>query len=289
MIRRMLATAKFIAQHPLTRDRPVAALGRFARWQVVSRLRGEVIVPWIGGAWLAVRHGMTGATGNIYCGLHEFADMAFVLHVLRSGDLFVDVGANVGSYTVLATKVCRASSIAIEPDPGTATSLRRNLAINGIERDVEVVEAALGASESRVQFTVGLDTCNRVATKSDSRVREVQMLTLDKILDTREPTMLELDVEGFEAAVLAGAARTLAKSSLIAILTETTTGGVSEQLVDAGFKPASYEPWTRNLSALAGAELGRGRAANALFVRDIDGLRERISAAPRRRILGHWV
>jgi hypothetical protein len=36
-------------------------------------------------------------TGNIYCGLHEFADMGFVLHFLRPGDLFVDVGANIAA------------------------------------------------------------------------------------------------------------------------------------------------------------------------------------------------
>jgi hypothetical protein len=42
-------------------------------------------------------------SGNIYAGLHEFGDMAFVLHFLRAGDLFADVGANIGSYTVLAS------------------------------------------------------------------------------------------------------------------------------------------------------------------------------------------
>jgi hypothetical protein len=46
--------------------------------------------------------GMTGATGNLYVGLHEFEEMAFLLHFLRPGDLFADVGANVGSYTILA-------------------------------------------------------------------------------------------------------------------------------------------------------------------------------------------
>lgn len=66
----------------------------------------EVQFDWIEGARLMVRNGMTGATGNIYCGLHEFTDMSFVLHLLRPDDLFVDVGANIGSYTVLG-KVCK--------------------------------------------------------------------------------------------------------------------------------------------------------------------------------------
>ena len=45
---------------------------------------------------------MHGVTGNVYCGLHDFAEMSFMLHLLRAGDLFADIGANVGSYTVLA-------------------------------------------------------------------------------------------------------------------------------------------------------------------------------------------
>jgi hypothetical protein len=98
----LMQTARFIRRHPLTRNAPVAAIVRFAGWQVASRMRTEIVVDWIGGAKLAVRRGMTGATGNIYCGLHEFAEMGFLLHLLRPGDVFVDVGANVGSYTVLA-------------------------------------------------------------------------------------------------------------------------------------------------------------------------------------------
>jgi hypothetical protein len=43
---------------------------------------------------------MTGATGNVYYGLHEFQDMAFVTHYLREGYLFADIGANIGSYSV---------------------------------------------------------------------------------------------------------------------------------------------------------------------------------------------
>ncbi|MDN2583382.1 hypothetical protein [Aquibium sp. ELW1220] len=70
-----------------------------------SRLQDEVIIDWIDGAKLAVRRGMIGATGNIYCGLHEYVDMRFVLDTLQPGDLFVDIGAPVVSYTVLASKV----------------------------------------------------------------------------------------------------------------------------------------------------------------------------------------
>ena len=128
-----LDTLSFILRHPLNRKRPIASLRRLASWQIASRLHDEVVVEWIGGARLAVKRGMTGATGNVYCGLHEFVEMAFLLHMLRPDDVFLDVGANVGSYAVLASKVCRACSIAFEPDPTAAQFLRRNIYLNAIE------------------------------------------------------------------------------------------------------------------------------------------------------------
>ena len=72
-------------------------------------------------------------TGNIYCGLAEFADMAFVLHVLRAGDLFVDIGANAGAYTLLASSVAGAKTTCFEPVPATyARLLTINPAIKNI-------------------------------------------------------------------------------------------------------------------------------------------------------------
>jgi len=112
-------------------------MARVLRWQIASHIQDEVIVHWIGGTRLAARRGMTGLTGNIYAGLHEFADMAFVLHFLRPCDLFVDVGANVGSYTILASGVVRCHTVAFEPDPLTAAALERNINLNQIADLVE--------------------------------------------------------------------------------------------------------------------------------------------------------
>src|SRR5438874_2610827 len=101
MLSSFLRTWRFIASHPLASRRRRAALSRWLRWQLGSRLLPyPVLYPWIGDAKLVVERGMTGATGNLYCGLHEFFDMALVLHFLRPGDLFLDIGANVGAYTV---------------------------------------------------------------------------------------------------------------------------------------------------------------------------------------------
>ena len=276
----MLNTLSFIIGHPLTRDRPVAAVWRFIRWQIKSRLKHEVQFVWIEGARLIVRNGMAGATGNIYCGLHEFADMAFVLHLLRAGDLFVDVGANIGSYTILASKVCGANSIAVEPDPGTTNSLKKNIAINALGDRVRTVEAALGAEEGTASFTVGLDTVNRMANAEDKQTRAVQVLRLDDVLAGQNPILIKLDVEGFEAEVLAGARETLANPSLLAIETECSDRAVIALLTAAGFKEAFYDPFTR---ALCRAPVWR--QSNALYIRDGEACEARLTTARRFRIL----
>jgi FkbM family methyltransferase len=282
----MIRTLNFITDHPLTRDRPLAALGRFMRWQITSRLREEILVNWLEGARLAARNGMTGATGNIYCGLHEFTDMAFVLHVLQPGDLFVDAGANIGSYTILAAKVCGAEVLAVEPDPGTMTFLRRNLAVNGIEARVETAQCALGARRGTVRFTVGQDTTNCVTTDTHEKAtREVRVESLDNLLAGRKPSLLKLDVEGYEAEVLSGAATALQEQSLVAVQTETDSPSVRDILAGTGFTEVFYDPFVRAFGPKPDKRIG----SNSLFVRDTPACLRRIAHAPHRTVLGHWI
>ena len=233
----------------MNRGQPISTLIRFARWQVQSRIQDEVIFNWIGDAKLAVRRGMTGATGNIYCCLHEYTDMRFVLDTLRSGDLFVDIGANVGSYTVLASKVCGAHAVSVEPDPGTVRSLRRNVEVNGITGKVRIVGSALGSTSGNASFTIGRDTMNRVAKPEDTNVRTLKLSTLDDIMNGETPTLIKIDVEGYEAEVFRGGQATLNNPTLKAIITETLDQEVLEILSKAGFKEAYYDPDRKALSS----------------------------------------
>lgn len=274
--------AELISVHPLTRDAPLAAWGRFAAWQIRSRLQGEVIVPWVGGQKLAVRRGMTGATGNIYLGLHEFADMMLALHFLRPDDLFLDIGANVGSYTVLASGIAGARTIAFEPDPGTAGHLRRNIALNGLGARVEVAGCALGATEGEVWFTAGLDTMNKVTTAGAEGARRVPVRALDDVLAGRSPAMMKIDVEGYEDEMLKGAGRSLRDPALKVIEIETVSPAAEATLRDLGFERLHYDPLSRRL----GGEASMAGSANAAFIRDREMVEERLRSAPKIRVLG---
>jgi FkbM family methyltransferase len=286
-LRTLFGTLAYISGHPLASRRPIAALGRYLWWQAESRLEREIEYDWLDGAKFVASRGMTGITGNIYCGLHEFYEMGFLLHFLRPGDLFVDVGANVGSYTILSAAVCGANVIAVEPDPETAAGLLRNVNLNAVKDRVEVAQIAAGAQAGEVRLTAGRGAMNRVSVETIAPTRLAEVRTLDEIVGRRSPAMLKMDVEGYEAEVLLGAPATLAQPGLLAIVTESWDAAVRDRIESAGFLAHAYDPYARTISR-------PGRAyskysANVLFLRDLDEVRRRVENAPRRKVAGVMV
>jgi FkbM family methyltransferase len=118
---------------------------------------------------------------------------------LHRGDLFVDVGANIGSYTIWAAEL-GADVVALEPSYDTFALLCENVALNKF--NAELIQAAAGAEAGTAKFTAGLDSINRFDDRGSETVRVV---TLDGILGSRIAAGVKVDVEGFELQVLRGA------------------------------------------------------------------------------------
>jgi len=197
---------KYVWNHPLNAHGKLAALWRVLRWQVASRLMpGLIALPYAQGTSLFATRGMTGATGNWYCGLHEVHEMAFVLHLLRPAEHFVDVGANIGSYTVLAGGAVKARVTAVEPIPATFAHLQRNVALNDMNDRVRCCQVGLSDKPGALRFSSGLDTVNHVlAEGEDLPGVDVPVTRLDDLIGQDVPVLMKIDVEGFEGAVLRG-------------------------------------------------------------------------------------
>lgn len=288
-------TLRFIFNHPLTRNRRFAAYKRWLRWQLGSRINlGGSVVEFIGGTRLLAQPGMTGATGNIYCGLHECHDMGFVLHFLREGDLFLDVGANIGSYTVLASGAVGAETICFEPVPTSFQHLMDNIYLNRLVDRVTPLNVAVGSEAGELEMVADQDTVNRVVTDevySGAKVK-VPVVTLDEILAGRVPKLIKMDVEGFETQVLRGAAHTLENSKLEAVLMELNGSGeaygfdeqaVHRNMIDLGFKKCSYNALTRQLRI--GADMS-WYTGNNLYVRNPKLAQDLLSSAKLYTVIG---
>src|SRR5262249_12841355 len=150
-----------------------------------------------------------------------FGDMGFLLHFLRPGDLFVDVGANVGSFSVLASGVVGAKSVALEPVPSTFSVLKLNIAVNGLEQMIEPFCMAAGPRRGRVRFSIDRGPQNRaVADSYSGATADVPVMLLDGVIESACPALLKVDAEGSERGVLEGASKSLLEPTLNAVLLE---------------------------------------------------------------------
>ena len=295
-MRYLLKTLSFILRHPLNQHRKAAALSHFVRWQLGSRLvPGAVAVPFVDSTRLLVQPGMKGATGNIYCGLQDFEDMAFILQSLRPGDLFVDVGANVGSYTVLAAGGAGANCLAFEPVPSTFVNLLDNIRLNNIESKATPRNIAIGAASASLAFTTGLHTVNHVVADGEAvgTTIRVPVEPLDSVLAGSPVTVMKIDVEGFETEVLNGASDAMQRDSLLAVVMELNGSGLRyghdeiqlhQRMLRWGFTTARYDPLQRKLTA---GSAQNNPAGNTLYVRDVDSLQNRLRTAPRHTVQGN--
>jgi len=291
----LFKTLRFVINHPLSRGREFEALSRYVRWQVGSRiLRRTVECEWINGARFFARTGETGVTGNIYVGLHEFAEMGYLLHVLRPEDLFIDVGANAGSYAILASAAIGAASYAFEPVPKTHRRLVENVCLNDIEAKVEHPNIAIGEKPGRLLFTTAEETMNHALADGEhpKDTIEIEVSSLDVILRDESPSLIKIDVEGFETPVLLGAQDTLAKDSLHSVIVELNGSGdrygfdeatIIEMMRDHGFSKYTYDPLCRRLLE---PEIGSIGCDNAIFVKDEKWVNSRIAKAPMVEVNG---
>jgi FkbM family methyltransferase len=291
----IIRTLRYILGHPLNQIAKMAAIKRYVLWQISSRIAlGPTVVPFVNDTHLIVASGMAGSTGSIYAGLHEFPDCALLLHMLRPADIFVDIGANVGVYTVLASGVVGAHTISIEPIPSTFAKLQANIRINDNADRVTSCNIGLGSTDDILRFYTDFDTCNRIATNSDcdSRTIDVHVRPLDEVLEGKAPILIKIDVEGWESEVLAGAYATLQQRSLLGLIVEMNGKdshlseneyAVHECLTKYGFHPYAYEPFTRRLSLLKSKNLS---SENTIYLRNIEAVNERVSDALPFRVNG---
>ncbi len=296
---RFRQSIRFLKSHPLTQKHLIKAIYRYSAFHFVQfiHFNSPCVYPYIGNLKYYASIGEAGITANYYAGLEDFAEMSFLLHFLREGDLFVDVGANVGSYSLLASGMCLAKSIAIEPVPQTFQKLIANCKLNKLEGLIEFDQVALGNKEMDLYFSnLNTSVMNHVISKNDkqinpSRVIQVKQLTLDDLLNIRCPSLIKIDVEGFEFEVLEGASKQLQNSTLKSIIIELNGYGKryghSDDLVirilrEAGFSSYWYDPYHRKLKEL---DSKNDAGFNTIFIRDYEFVAERIASAKKFKVL----
>lgn len=288
---------KSVWQHPFNKKNKFASIFRIFKWQIISRLtKWDLIYPVSANTVMIARNGMTGVTGCIYSGLLEFEDMLFVLHSLNENDLFIDVGANVGIYSVLAAGERGAMVIAMEPIKKTFDILSKNIKLNGLESKVQTLNIGISDSKGELKFVSEQGTINHVLSYKDSNLLSTESVlvdTLDNICSNKEPLIIKIDVEGFETNVINGAKKIIENKNLKAIIIELNGLGIRygfdeksihEFLLEKGFNCFLYEPFSRLFT-----ECNFDGVHNTIYIRDIKFFQNRVKLASTVSIQGKLI
>ena len=145
----------------------------------------------------------------------EKNEIKWLLSFLNPNDLFVDVGANLGLYTILAARVLsQGRVVAFEPAPLVGSLLRLNVLLNNL-RNVTLKSEALSDQVGQASFSVAVDSgfssLRGTERKETFEVLTVDVTSLDVALANigRAPAVIKVDAEGAESMIIRGATSTL--------------------------------------------------------------------------------
>lgn len=242
-------------EHPLTKNEVSKALYRYISFNVIQTVwPKERIYRWINNLKFYAQIGDAGIVANIYYKLFDYEDSMFLIDHLKKDDLFIDVGANVGHYSLLAAGVCEAEVVAFEPIPLTFSKLNRNINLNDLSDKIKILNIGVGEENSFLYFTTNRTVMNSVAIETDNETVKVEVRKLDDELKQKDPIFLKIDVEGFEYFVLKGATEILKNKNLKYIIIELndstlkfghTNQEVFDLLVSFDFVPIRYDAKNR--------------------------------------------
>jgi FkbM family methyltransferase len=173
---------------------------------------------------------------------YEWPVKKFMLDNYKDRDVFIDIGANMGTYTLMMQKF-GVKTFSFEPAKANFKALNINLMLNNFENKAVVYNLGLGSKRSRELFVydpvnTGASHLNSVEvydhdTDGRGKMDEVDIVMLDEMIDTMaisttDRIMIKIDVEGMEKDVLLGAKEFVKKYQDVIIVIESVHSGEKE-------------------------------------------------------------
>ncbi|MDR6857570.1 FkbM family methyltransferase [Variovorax guangxiensis] len=256
-----------------------------ARRVAVGGEPGEVLVRTSVGYLLCAASDYPLLATLIDVGELEAGTRQLIQRLVRPGETFVDIGANVGMHTLAAASAMqgRGRIVAFEPHPVTHGLLRKSLMLNGFTALAETHQAAVSNHTGRMPLHLGSTSGHHSlypleGEQPAASTVEVPLLRLDDTIAADLPVdLIKIDVEGAELDVLDGAAATIGRNHDIALIVEfgfshlRRTGHSTQDWLLAfekfGFAFQAIEPSTGTLLDWNAAQLESVDSINLLFAR----------------------
>lgn len=185
-----------------------------------------------------------------------------ILSELDNGDVFFDIGSNIGMYScVISQRIGAESVVAFEPSPPAYRKLQKNSKLNGNFHHFQI---AVSDTDDMIEFAVDvgdvqsrMSTINTDSSATDYEIREVSSRKLASVVEDEDlplPNIIKIDVEGAEFKVLNGMDRLLDSIRIIyceihhPVLDDFNTDGeeIIEYLESSGFDVKTVHKRDRN-------------------------------------------
>lgn len=180
--------------------------------------------------------------------------------IIKAGDVVLDLGANIGYYVLLESRIVgpNGTVYAVEPVTECFKTLKRNVELNDL-KNVELFRFGAGDTNANAYINVGkklnLSAMTFYRDAEFTQQEEVAMVTVDEFFkDKKEPNLIRMDVEGYEYAIVKGMKKTLASPNLkllmeihSKIMTKEQTEGMFASFKENGFTKGvifKYPPQT---------------------------------------------
>lgn len=281
LLRGVPDTLRFLWQHPENDGQRLRALARLLGWQLWERVVGRPLtVGLTDGIRLRCYPHSTSASAVLYCHRPEWREMRFVLDFLKPGDVFIDVGANIGVYSLLACSVDDVVVWAFEPSTSAAQRAEENIVLNSLQSRVRLRKRAVGAALGPGRLTVGMDAVNRlVRVEEGIRCEPVQVVTLDSEIpsaDADRTSLVKIDVEGGEEAVLQGAQELLQRREAVFIVERNFPTELAALFSAIDYAPYEYDPVEKALVPVSARDTTN---QNLIFAGDVGRVAARLTTS----------
>jgi len=191
---------------------------------------------------------------------HEYDITRLVFNSLSEGDVFLDIGAHGGLYTIMCGKAVGITGrvLSFEPNPLNLHFLRLNIKLNGLN-NVIVIPKAVGDKKGKIRlFYSQSETALTSADRNGKNIIETQVTTIDEVAKMLDfVRVMKIDTEGYDYNVLRGALKTLRKT--YCVIVEQNTFDVRKLLVNCGFHLSTLNP--------SGYLLGTNNAFKDILIR----------------------
>jgi FkbM family methyltransferase len=267
---------------------------RSAVWRAMKQRCPDAAIelPWLANTKLRMPLGSDLSRPLFTLGQFEPNIFQLLSSMLRPGDMFIDVGANEGVYSLFAASVVGPQGlvVAIEPSARERGRLVSNMALNGVNDRIIIVDAALSSEAGWAEFSVaesehgGLNAFSHQFSSqiTASELRQTATLTLDMLaqrLPDRIPDFVKIDVEGAEYDVLRGADWVIDHARPIWFIEIGRTGAAGDTDVIGRLGNSDY--------ALFSVDDALGGAARLSLQADWSSV-ENMIAVPTEKLAARW-